>query len=67
MGLYFSRNTIIYDDEDDEAKEKNKIMETTDENMDDENKDNGIKLLKYKPENELDQEEITLHSENRII
>ena len=44
-------------------------MEIIDENMDDEKKDNDIKLLggKYKPENELEQEEATLHSENRII
>ena len=43
------------------------MLGTTNENMDDEKKDNGIKLLKYKPENELEQEETTLHSENRII
>ena len=69
VGLYFSRNTIIYDDEDDKTEEQNKMLKTTDENTDDEKKDNGIKLLsvKYKPENELDQEETTLHGENGII
>ena len=45
------------------------MLETTDDNTDDEKNGNGIKLLsvKYKPENEQDQEDTTLHSENGII
>ena len=66
--MYFSRNTIIYDEEDEKIEEKNKILDT-EENTEDENNGNGIKLIgvKYKPENEQDQEENTLHNENEII
>ena len=44
-------------------------MLDTEETTEDENNGNGIKLLgvKYKPENEQDQEESTLHNENGII
>ena len=45
------------------------MLETNDDNTEDEKNGNGIKLLsvKYKPENELDEEETILHNENGII
>ena len=44
-------------------------MLDTEESTEDENNGNGIKLLgvKYKPENDQDQEQTTLHNENGII
>ena len=44
-------------------------MLDTEENTEDENNANGIKLLgvKYKPDKEQDEDESTFHNENGII
>ena len=67
VGLYFSRNSVLYDDED-KTEDKNKVLDTEDNTERDED-ENKVTLLSvsYKPNNEEETEHVLFNKENTTI
>ena len=64
VGLYFSRNSVLYDDED-KIEDKNKVL-YTEENTETDEDENKVTLLSvsYKPENDNENEHVLFNKEN---
>ena len=64
VGLYFSRNSVLYDDKD-KTEDKNKVLDTEDNTEIDED-ENKVTLLSvsYKPDKEEEIEHVLFNKEN---